>query len=266
MKYKISPSVINFKDKIEKVWKLKEWQGFQDADNDVLFFGLYLPYDFDVFWHFKGKRTVFWCGSDILRLPDEPEHQRRLKLFPEAKHYCENEIEQEELKKFGVSAEIIYSFLDDKDDFPVSYQHSENPNVFLSGHPNREDEYGWNLVEKISKKLPDFFFHLYGSGEPFKKDNIIFHGIVPPEQFNEEVKTYQCGLRPNEHDGNSEIAMKSVLCGGYPITRIKYPHIWNYETKDELIILLKKLKEMKEPNIEARNFWREEINKFPFLQ
>ncbi len=40
MKYRCSPSVHIFGDKIEKIWGIKEWTGWQDPDEDVLFFGM----------------------------------------------------------------------------------------------------------------------------------------------------------------------------------------------------------------------------------
>ena len=109
--------------------------------------------------------------------------------------------------------------------------------------------------------VPWVTFHFYGAFGNHQHKNVVYHGRVPPDQFNREIKRYHCGLRPNEHDGNSEIAMKSVLSGGYPITRIKYPHIDSYETEEELIALLKDLKNKKAPN-PARDFWRENVNRY----
>src|SRR3972149_1644216 len=113
--------------------------------------------------------------------------------------------------------------------------------IFLCGHQKREGEYGWDLVDWLAEQLPEFTFHLYGVDKTDNprlldtlneidtyKSNIIRHGKVSPEQFNREIAQYQCGLRTNEHDGASEVMVKSLLNGGYPITRIKYPNVWNY--------------------------------------
>jgi hypothetical protein len=40
----------------------------------------------------------------------------------------------------------------------------------------------------------------------------------------------------------------------------------HYETEEELIVLLKDLKNKKEPNFAARDFWRKNINKLPWIQ
>ena len=267
VKYYCSPSVVNFREKLESVWKLREWSGIVDEPKqEVVFFGLYIKPDYDAYWMHEGKKHVFWCGSDITNLLGNIEFQRRVRLFPDTKHYCENEVEQKELESVGIKAEIVQSFLDDIKKFPVSFKPTDKPHVFMSGHPNREDEYGFSLAVRLAEKLPDFTFHLYGAGNRGKLNNIIFHGKVPEKDFNEEIKNYHCGLRPNSHDGFSEITAKSVLLGQYPISFIPYKNIWTYAEEEELVRKLEQIKEMKEPNKKARDYWIKNINKFPFLK
>jgi hypothetical protein len=267
VKYYCSPSVINFKEKLESVWKLQEWQGVVDEPNqDVVFFGLYIKPDYDAYWVHTGKKYVFWCGSDITNLLNEWEFQRRVRLFPDAEHYCENEVEQKELASVGIKAKIVQSFLDDIKKFPVSFKPSENPHVFMSGHPNREDEYGFGLAVKLAEKLPEFTFHLYGAGQRGRLNNIIFHGKVPEKDFNEEIKNYQIALRSNLHDGFSEILAKGILLGQVCVSRIKYPHILNYSNEEELIKILKEARFVKKPNIVGRNYYIKTLNNFPFLK
>ena len=111
----------------------------------------------------------------------------------------------------------------------------------MCGHPDREAEYGLELIEQIAEELPEFTFHLYGvdNSEFADLPNMICHGKVPEAQFVEEIKKCQGSIRPNEHDGNSEVSMRCLFNGGYPITRIPYDGIWNYTTKEELIEKLK---------------------------
>jgi len=266
MRYRCSASVVNFRDKLEKIWGLREWEGIHDEDQDVLFFGLYIKWDFDAYWMHEGKKTVFWCGSDIINVQQNWEWQRRVRLFPEAKHYCENEVEQKELAEIGIESEIVQSFLDDIDKFPVSFKPTDKPHIFMSGHPNREEEYGFSLAMRLAERLPDFTFHLYGAGQRGKFKNIIIHGQVPEKDFNEEIKNYHCGLRPNDHDGFSEIVAKSVLMGQYPISFIPYKNIWTFKDEDDLVKQLEKLKTIRKPNKEGRNYWRKNINKFPWVK
>ena len=48
-----------FNEKVKKVWGLDEWKGIDDPDQDVLFFGLYIDQDYNVFYFHEGKKSVF---------------------------------------------------------------------------------------------------------------------------------------------------------------------------------------------------------------
>ena len=280
--FRCSDSIIGFKDKIAKTLKLKERDRIRNVRDPVLFFGMYHSSDWFSFIRHKGKRYVLWAGGDLINLKrnyafsDGNNYWGVLsKLFRwfdwsiifrifEAQHFVENEMEQDELLEMGIESTIVPTFLEDVKDFPVSFRPSKNPELFISARPGREDKYGVDLVRRISPLVPFAKFHIYGVDGKSEK-NIQFHGLVPPKQFNQEIRKYHSGLRPNEHDGNSEIAMKSVLMGQYPITRIEYPHIWSYQGESRLINLIKELRNQKEPNLKARRYWQKSVNKFPFL-
>ena len=283
-KIRVSQSVAGFSQRAQDTWGLSEWLGWNDPNQNVLFFGLYTKNDYDTFLRHKGKKTIFWCGSDIQNLNGNYDSRRILKLFPETEHWCENETEAEGLKRAGVEAKICPSFLDNINNYPLSYKHSKTPHIFLCGHDKREEEYGLELVKRIAPRLPDTTFHIYGinPNSPYfstiknpldsmaeidsECPNIWYHGKIPEGQFNNEITQYQCGLRPNEHDGFSEVIAKSVLLGQYPISKISYEKIWNYKTEDELVALIDKLKFMTTPNIEARSYYLKKINNFPWCQ
>jgi hypothetical protein len=271
MKVRTSLSVINFKEKVEKIWNLKPWEGIEDEDKDVLFFGLYTPHDYDA-WYFSPddtKRTVFWCGSDILNTIHTPEFIRRLKLCPDAKHYCETQEEYLNLKSIGIEAEIVPSFLEDVNDFKITYKQSKTPHIWMCAHPGREKEYGVDLAIKMAQKFPEYTFHVYGMcewNEMDKPKNVWYHGNIDNNLLNEEIKEYQCGLRCNGHEGLSEVPVKAILNGQYAITYMKFPSIWNFQTEEELENLLKKLPEMETPNNEGLEYWKNNINKFPWMK
>ncbi|MCK9370830.1 hypothetical protein M0R04_13050 [Candidatus Dojkabacteria bacterium] len=268
-KLRVSSSVIGFKEKAERTWGLKEWDGVDDPDTECVFFGLYHERDFAVFEMDFTKRIVFWCGSDITRVISDYERRRILKNYPETEHYCENEIEQTELHDVGIEAKIVPSFLDDVNSYQPTFKVPEDGKwkVWLCAHPAREDEYGLALAKRWAEKDPQLEFHVYGINKGEKdKDlpNVIYHGKVPEAQLNEEIKGYQAGFRPNFHDGFSEVTAKSVLNGQYPITRIKYADIWNYETEHDLRECWDKLKTQTQPN-PARELYLTRFNNFPFV-
>lgn len=269
MKLRVSLSVVNFKEKAEKIWKLQEWQGIDDQDKDVLFFGLYTMHDYDAWWYSDlKKRRVFWCGSDIINTLGNKEFQRRLKLYPDAEHYCETKEEYDNLKTIGIEARIIPSFLEDIDSFPVKYEPSDTPHIWMCAHPAREEEYGVDIAYRMAKKFPDYTFHIYGIYEWLQEEkpkNVIFHGQVPGEQLNQEIRQYQGSLRGNVHEGFSEVPIKTILVGGYPMTRMKFDKMWNFQTDEELEEHLKRLKGLKDWNKEGYRHWRNKLNKFPWM-
>ena len=267
-KIQISEGMWKFAKKVMKTWGLKQWKGIKDPD-EVLFFGMYSDNDYEVIRHFTGKKSIFWLGSDITQMLANPDRIRVIKLFPDIQHYTETEREGNELKSVGLKVIVSPSFLEYVKDFPVCYKPSETPHIYLSGHPNREEEYGFDLCKKIAKDLPEFTFHFYGvEGKSY--DNIVYHGWVENEQFNKEIRNYQCGLRPNKHDGCSEIILKSILMGQYPISFLPYEGgVWDFKTESELIVLLRQLQKppaSEEPNLQGRDYWIKKVNDYSWLK
>ena len=286
-KLRVSRAIDKFAKRASSTLKIEMWEGIDDNTEHLVFFGLYNERDYEVFENFEGKKSIIWGGSDIRRAVVDYERQRILKNNP-ADHYCENEVEAKDLERLGFKPTIIPTFMDNIHNYPITYKGSKNPNLFMCVNENREEEYGVNFIKSIADKVPFARFHIYGISEgatffktavrvvnpdnftdlKYKMDadnpNIFYHGHLPEQEFNNEILKYQSGLRPNLHDGNSEVAMKSILSGGYPITRIKYPDIWSYSNEEELIGLINKLALMTEPNLKARSSWVKRLNNFPF--
>lgn len=253
---RISPSISNFREKLLARTGLKEYRIY-DIFRSCIFFGLYRPSDYFWFVLHRGKRKVFYCGSDILRLP------KWIKYF-KATHYCENEVEQKALRKLGIEAKVCPMIFDDVK-VPVSFKPSKKPHVYLTTHPGRDKEYGVDKVEQFAHLFPQITFHIYGSlgiGESSGgiKGNIIWHGFTLENEFNEEIKNYQAALRLNQFDGFSEITAKSALMGQYPISWISYPHITGASNAKALRLALNALSKKKEPNYEARKYWLKKLN------
>ena len=246
MVFRCSRSVNIFGDKIEKAWGLKSWQGWQDPDKDILYFGMYEIEDYNIYHNTEGKKTIFWCGTDILYLFGNPERIRIVMENPETEHWTETEAQANELAQAGIRAHIAPSFLEDINNFPLSFKPTNKPHIWLSGHPNREEEYGFNLAKMMAVKFPDITFHLYGVDKNDNRDdcpkNVIYHGWVPNKQLNDEIKNYQGCIRANTHDGFSEVPAKTMLSGGYAITYLPYKYGWQFRTEKELEELLQRLR------------------------
>lgn len=271
-KLRVSSSVIGFKERAELTWGLKEWDGVDDPCEELVFFGLYHERDFSVFETYQGKRIVFWCGSDITRLIADYERRRILKNYPDTIHYCENQLEHDELQAVGFESTIIPSFLDNINKFPLSFKvpkEGEPWKLWLCAHPEREEEYGITLAKRMAKLDNEIEFHIYGVSKPEKEEElrgIVYHGKVPEQQLNEEIREYQSGFRPNQHDGVSEVTVKSILLGQYPITRIKYDQTMQYINETQLLECIKELKTKLEPNYDTRAHWLKILNQFPWCK
>ena len=265
---RISSSIINFREKLLERFELKEWVWFEDRNKNLVFFGMYHWGDYIRFlWHqgirsrdkIQQRTTIFWCGSDILNLK-----KCSIYLFPffrKARNICENEVEKLELAKYGITAEIYPMCFEVFDEIKESYKHSDFPNVYLCCHSGYKEEYGVNYIEGLASVIPEVIFHIYGMYGISNNQNVIYHGVVTNELFNEEIKNYQAGLRLNDFDGFSEVLAKSILMGQWPISRISYPYIDYAKDTISLINLLKDLKNKKRPNTEGREYWYKQLKR-----
>lgn len=218
------------------------------------------------------------------------------KVLNKSEHWVENEAEAWQLKDMGLKVSgICPSFLGKIDDYKVSFKRGNK--VWLSASKYREAEYGWGIVLQIAWVLSEIEFHLYGSdwdwvakcdhntpgyivkaqGANWRKiyPNVFIHGKVPKEKMNKEVSNMQCGLRLNKHDGFSEVTAKSVLWGQFPITYLYSEKIDQFTQDDygipgtsgnikNLVRLLKEIPKKKKPNLKARKWYRENLNKYPW--
>lgn len=269
MTFRFSTSIENFAERVRGQYGVYEWHFLRSLFDATVFLGAYHEGDWlRVILH-RGKRLIFWCGGDILRLQKKKLWQLLLKCV-KIDHVCENEVEQKALKEMGFEARIHpILFFDDWTKYPLSYKDPNGkPHVWLTCHPGREKEYGVGLVEEIADSIPEVTFHIFGvkrkSYNMYGKHNVIYHGQVPSEEMDAMIRGYHAGLRTCEFDGCSHTVTKGVLLGQWSINRIPYPHTDSYKTKEELITLLKNLKNKTKPNIAGRKHWIKVVSEFPW--
>lgn len=270
---KVAPSLGALEDTHENIWHTRPYLNKTQAS---VFFGLYGLPDFYKLWRHKGRKAILWAGSDIHHFINGYwlDNNGRIKIEPQqlaewinenCESYVENGVEHEALQVMRIESKIIPSFLGNIDDYNIEYQWNERPQVYASVSGDNFAMYGWELIEMIADQC-NVDFHLYGNTLPWesKHSNIFVHGRIPKTQMNEEIKTMQCGLRVLEFDGFSEVLAKSVLWGQHPISRIAYPYIESFTGNDELIRKLNTLVNRKEPNTEARNYYKKTLNAYPW--
>lgn len=268
-----APSLGELEGTPQEVWGTKP---YLDEFQPTLFFGVYGLPDFYTLWRHKGRRCILWAGSDIVHFANGYwlDDEGKIRLQPEAlaewinqncESYVENGVEHQALMQFGIESKIVPSFMGDVKDYEITYQQGERPQVYLSVSGDNFAMYGWEQVELIADKC-EVDFHLYGNTVPWftKHPNVFVHGRVPKEEMNREVSQMHAALRTLEFDGCSEIIVKSVLWGQHPISRIAYPNVDTFTSNAELIALLNGLRDKKEPNVKAREWFLQNLNKYPF--
>lgn len=229
-----SSSISNWKEKLKKRFNLSEWHFLKSRGTHAIFFGMYNPVDYIRFlWH-NGKKTVFWCGGDVLNLKRRPIWQKILNL-PNAKHISENQVEHDALFVMGIESKIAPCLFGNMDGIEICYKHSDNPRVFGVYHKGREKEYG-----------------------VFDHPQVDWLCGLSEKEFNEKIKSYQGCIRMNDFDGFSEILARSALMGQYQYSVIPY----DYMAGPDHILLedwINNLKHNKEPNYEGAEYWRNKL-------
>ena len=266
-----SPTLGELESTHQEIWGTDD---YTDQERPTCFFGIYGLPDFYALWRHKGRKAILWCGSDIRNFDKgywlDDKGEIKLLTTPLAKwisKYCEswveNQVEYDLLKEWGIESQICPSFLGKIDSFKVSFKQGNK--VYLSCSGNDHLLYRWDLIEEIAGEIPEITFYLYGSNEwQTKHKNVIIRGRIDKNLMNKETSEMQAGLRPLEFEGASEIIVKSLLQGQHTISRIKYPFVDSYETKEELIKLLKELPNKKEPNLKAREWFFKNLNCYPW--
>lgn len=262
---RVAPSLGDLESTHTKTWGTDE---YTDDQRPTVFFGLYGLPDFYALWRHKGERHILFAGSDITHFKNgywlEEGGSICVTHEPFArwinKHctiWCENEVEAKVLAECGIYAKVQPSFLGNIDQFPISWKPGNKVYASVSG--NNFELYGWNKINILAKEYPDLEFHLYGNTIPWKatSENVIIHGRIPKEKMNAEIMDMQAGLRMVEFDGASEVLMKSILMGQWPVSLISYPHILKPEQLSEIV-------HKTEPNIEGREYYRKILNNFPW--
>ena len=172
----------------------EQYDPFSDIYRPVLFLGLYDDVDYQVFKDHRGRKAIFWNGSDVSALSENVLWQATIKTFPNVRHACHNLVLQKELEFMEIEARISPIFFSGVENYLVSFEKSDVLNVYMTAHPGREVEYGVNVVEEISDQTSGILFHVYGISKP-NTSKIIYHGEVPESQMDEEIKKFQVCLR-----------------------------------------------------------------------
>ena len=267
-KIRVAPSIGGGLERtFEEAWGLETYDPETDKDEPTVFVGCYGLPDFYTIWRHRGKKYVWWAGSDIRHLKEGYwlDDKGSIKLAFRSlatwlNRYCENWVEnkpeQKALQGLGIGARVCPSYLGDVNAIKPSYKPG---NKFYSSVSSNDFKlYGWYDIDTIAGQFPDLEFHLYGNTEPFepKNTNVIVHGRVSNSQMNKEIAEMQGCIRMIPLEGFSEIVAKSVLMEQWPISLIPYPHTISPDNISAIPTT---------PNVEGRKYYLEHFNNYPFI-
>lgn len=245
MKYRWAPSLGDFEESPESVWGVEPYD--PEGTDDCVFCGLYSLADFYALWRYKGKKYVWWCGSDITRFKKGYwlEDGGKIKLDPKplaewinknCESWCENGVEHVALKVSGIESQIAPSFLGDVNNFPISEKRTDKKRYYSSVSGNNFELYGWDKICALAMENPETEYHLYGNTIPYlMPQNCIMHGRVSKEVMNEEIKSMTGCIRLVDFDGFSEVVAKAILMGQEVISAIDYPFLHAENPREELL-------------------------------
>lgn len=235
----------------EKVWGTKPYDPKKHLNEPTVFCGCYGIKDFMAVHNHKGRRLIWWAGSDCRHLINgywlDDVGKIRLDPKPLAKwlnkyveNWVENKVEHDALKKLGINSKIAPSFLGDVNKFKPQ-KLSEEVRYYSSVSGNDFKLYGWDKIVAFARKMPKWKFYLYGNTVPFKvPKNVIVRGRMSQKEMDKEIMSMTGAIRMVEAEGFSEIVAKSVLWGQKPISKIPYPFLSAKDPRKELLKIVNK--------------------------
>lgn len=261
-----SQSMSFFGKKLVHHYNCVEYEPDRDRNKHVFFASLYFGNDYTLLEEHQGSISIFWNGSDVVRLLRSPAWQRLLWGKEDLTHYCHNEQLKRELLYVGIEAQIHPLFFGDASKYQPSFKPSATPHVFMVSHPGRGVEYGVDSVLRIAPKMPEVTFHVFGDESEHRLGNVKFHGHVDEEVMDQRITECQGCLRLNRHDGFSQVVMKSILLAQYPICYQDIPGTMRARVDKEVMDCLRQLKEKTEPNLELREQYLHQFLTLPCTQ
>lgn len=97
-------------------------------------------------------------------------------------------------------------------------------------------------------------------------ENIIFHGHVPEIEIDHLMDLCKGIIRPWLSDGTPNIQTRMLLKGRYAAHSCRFEKVAQCSTAEEYVRWVNDLKDVRELNIKARDWWMKNLNHFDFLE
>jgi len=219
----------------EEMFKNKfGFEDYTDVSQPTLFFGLYRHNDFRVLEGHKGKKIVWFAGTDSLMALDSF-RKGNLDIdryFKNTVVIAESKWIGHDLYEMGINYRMISLFIDDL------YKWKAEPlGDSIYWYSAKNSKYGKKYLSAVRKAFPDI--------EIITPDQ----GTVPHDEMAEVYKKCFVGVRPVEHDGMSQTVGEMGLMGRYSIYNGDGPFSVPYEDVEGIIQAIKGLREGYNPKL-----------------
>ena len=234
MQIKISKYLSHNGNILKKKYELDD---YIDNKKDTIFFGLFLQKDFEVLNNHKGKRIIFWAGSDSI-------HHDKVKSIAnlDAIHLAQSTDIENDLMKCGIKKIVRVN----KFNSALDMWKPCKLGTKVYWYKARRHNYGRYKFNEVKGLLPNIEF-------------IVFNNpINPHEKMKDIYKECFCGVRPTEHDGCAQTAGEMGLMGRKIIWNGDTPNAVHYKDAKDIVKHIKELQkgyDYKEVAKETKQFY-----------
>ena len=168
----------------------------------------------------KKKIIVHWIGSEVLYL-------KKSHWWPLDGSFSVSNQLVYELTSFNIYTKLLPLY------FPIGLIDQKNIEFSISSHgvlfylvKNQEEFYGVRYLMLLANIFSDVMFYLIGSSDMVKtQGNIMNMGYLDEKSLDNLFSKITLYVRITEHDGLSQLMLKSLLNGKEVITNTDHPFV-----------------------------------------
>jgi hypothetical protein len=265
-----SPGVARHGESLRKMLDLSHYIPSLHHADPVWFFGLYFDGDYHQLLAHGGKKIINWRGSDSLRLRESQERIRIIQ-HTRALHVCQSSRQEDVLREIGIPSLVRPMFNSPVDGVSVSEFPSGPTAILVLWRRGIDGFIQADMFFEIAARCRDVTFHIVGDEDSSRfsrrgMENLVFHGFVSEQELDAIMDACKGTIRPWISDGTPNVQTRMLLKGRYAAHSCRFEKVAQCITADDYVGWIEALKEIREPNLEARDWWIENLNRFDFLE
>jgi hypothetical protein len=265
-----SPGVSHHGEKTRNLLLLEHYVPAIHFNEPVWFFGLYFFHDYLILQAHRGRKIINWRGSDALQLQNDA---WKIKIIQRvnAIHVCQSERQQKILANIGMGSVVRPTLNTSAEKIKLEPFPVHSTEILVFWRKGIDHFINAELFFEVARECPEVLFHVIGDENPNRfsnpeMKNIIFHGFVSEEEVDVLMNQCKGTMRPWESDGTPNIQTKMLLKGRYAAHKCKFEKVSQCIGVKDYVFWIKKLENIRIPNLAARRWWLAHVNNFDFLE